>query len=410
MDTQVNSNLNNFRISDAVQEFAIQTSVSTAEFGRGTGGQVSEVTKSGTNQLHGSMFEYLRNSDLDAADFFTNKAKGTKSPLHRNQFGGTLGGPIRKNKTFIFGSFEEFRQVAPTVSLTRVPSDAERAAVTDPISRALLQFWPTANTLVGTNNFIANIGASVFDYTGLVRVDHNITDADHLTGRFIDFQGATFTPGRLPLEGGNRNTPVSRNGVLTETHVFSPKLLNEVRIGYSRNQTFITVQDAGLNAASYLQSNGQPLPGVVDGSKNVQDSGLPTVSISGGFSPLGSTTNLPKAASRTRSKSSTISRGSRRLEPASTRSASAITSAASRRGVIWIAWSADRSASLVGRISQQARSTVPASRPAARSLIGIASLGIFIGRINSRSKTISRSITDSATSILPRFSSIARTR
>jgi hypothetical protein len=293
MDTQVNGNLNNFRISDAVQEFAVQTSVSTAEFGRGTGGQVSVVSKSGTNELHGSAFEYVRNSAFDAADFFTNKARGTKNPLHRNQFGGTLGGPIRHDKTFIFGSFEEFRQVAPTVSLTRVPTDAERAQVTDPISKALLQYWPAANT-PGTNNFIANIGSTTFDYTGLVKVDHMISDRDRISGRYANYQGTTFTPGRLPLEGGNANTPVSRNGVLTEVHTFSPKLLNELRVGYSRNQTFITVQDLGLNAATVFQINGQPLSGVVDGSKNLQDSGLPTVSISGGFAPLGSTTNLPQ--------------------------------------------------------------------------------------------------------------------
>jgi hypothetical protein len=294
MDTQVNSNLNNFRISDAVQEFAVQTSVSTAEFGRGTGGQVSVVTKSGTNELHGSAFEYLRNSDFDAADFFTNKAKGAKNPLHRNQFGGTMGGPIRRNKTFIFGSFEEFRQVAPTPSLTRVPTDAERAQVTDPISKALLQFWPAPNASVGTNNFIANPGSSTFDYTGLVKVDQILGERDHISGRYANYQGTTFTPGRLPAMGGNGNTPVSRNGVLTEVHTFSPRLLNEIRVGYSRNQTFITVQDIGFNAASVFQINGQPLPGVVDGSKNIQDSGLPTVSISGGFAPLGSTTNLPQ--------------------------------------------------------------------------------------------------------------------
>jgi hypothetical protein len=294
MDTQVNSNLNNFRISDAVQEFAVQTSVSTAEFGRGTGGQVSVVTKSGSNALHGSLFEYLRNSDFDAADFFTNKAKSTKNPLHRNQFGGTVGGPIKHDKTFFFGSFEEFRQVAPTVSLTRVPSDAERAQVTDPISKALLQFWPTANTQVGSNNFIANVGATTFDYTGLIRIDHNFSEKDHLTGRFADYQGTVFTPGRLPSMGGNANTPVSRNGVLTEVHTFTPTVLNELRVGYSRNQTFITVQDIGFDASSVLRLNGQPLPGVVDGTKNIQDSGLPTVTVSGGYAPLGSTTNLPQ--------------------------------------------------------------------------------------------------------------------
>ncbi len=293
MDTQVNSNLNNFRIADAVQEFSVQTSVSTAEFGRGSGGQVSVVTKSGTNAFHGSLFEYLRNSDLDATDFFINKAGGTKTPLHRNQFGGTFGGPIKHNKTFFFASYEEFRQVAPTVSTTRVPTAAERAQVTDPISQALLKFWPSPNAS-SANNFVANVGSTTFDYTGLIRVDHDFSDRDHLTGRFADYQGATFTPGALPTEGGNGNVPVSRNGVITETHTFSPTLLNEFRLGYSRNQTFITVQDIGLNAATIFQSNGQPLAGVVDGTKNIQDSGLPTVSISGGYAPLGSTTNLPQ--------------------------------------------------------------------------------------------------------------------
>src|SRR6266852_2550879 len=182
VDTQVNSALGNFRITDAVQEFAVQTSVATAEFGRGTGGQVNIVTKSGTNQFHGTAFEYLRNSVLDAADFFTNKNRGTKNPLHRNQYGGTIGGPILKDRMFFFLSYEGFRQVAPTVSSTRVPTAAERATVTDPISKALLQFWPAANT-GGKNNFIANVGATLFDETGLAKVDYNFSEKDHLMGR-----------------------------------------------------------------------------------------------------------------------------------------------------------------------------------------------------------------------------------
>jgi hypothetical protein len=293
MDTQVNSNLNNFRIGDAVQEFSVQTSVYTAEFGRGAGGQVSVVTKSGTNQLHGTLFEYLRNSDFDATDFFINKNNSTKTPLHRNQFGGTGGGPIKRNKTFFFASYEEFRQVAPTPSSTIVPTAAQRSQVTDPISLALLKFWPMPNTS-GTVNYITNVGSTTFDYTGLIKIDHNFSDRDHLSSRFADYQGNTFTPGMLPLEGGNGNVPVSRNAVLTETHTFSPTLLNEFRAGYSRNQTFITVQDIGLNAATIFQNNGVPVPGVVDGTKNIQDSGLPTITISGGFAQLGSTSNLPQ--------------------------------------------------------------------------------------------------------------------
>src|SRR5712664_1168850 len=214
IDTQINSALGNFRITDAVQEFAVQTSVATAEFGRGTGGQVNIVTKSGTNKFHGTAFEYLRNSVLEAADFFTNKNGGTKNPLHRNQYGATLGGPILKDKLFFFLSYEGFRQIAPTVSTTRVPTDAERASVTDPISRSLLQFWPAANFTPssGSNNFIANVSASTFDETGLAKVDYNFSERDHLTARWAQYGGTVFTPGALPLLGGNANSPVSESG------------------------------------------------------------------------------------------------------------------------------------------------------------------------------------------------------
>src|SRR6266478_4545501 len=297
IDTQVNSALGNFRLTDAVQEFAVQTSVATAEFGRGTGGQVSIVTKSGSNQFHGSAFEYLRNSVLDAADFFTNKNHGTKNPLHRNQYGGTIGGPILKNKMFFFGSYEGFRQIAPHVSSTRVPSATDLASVTDPISKSLLQFWPVGNPTApaGSNNFIANVGSTTFDWTGLARVDYNFSEKDHLTARWAEYSGRTFTPGRLPLLGGNANLPVSHSDVIDYTHTFSPRLLNELRLGFSRNQTFITVQDSGFNASTiFVDSSGNPLPGVVDGSKNLLDSGLPTINVSGGFAPLGSTSNLPQ--------------------------------------------------------------------------------------------------------------------
>src|SRR5262249_13248176 len=145
VDTQINSPLNNFRVTDAVQEFAVQTSVSLAEFGRGTGGQINIVTKSGSNQFHGSAFEDFPHTKMDAADFLTNKQRGKKNILNRNQFGATTGGPIRKDRTFFFLSYEGFRQVAPTVSSTRVPTADERATVTNPISKRLLPFWPDPN-------------------------------------------------------------------------------------------------------------------------------------------------------------------------------------------------------------------------------------------------------------------------
>jgi hypothetical protein len=296
VDTQVNSALGNFRITEAVQEFAVQTSVATAEFGRGTGGQVSIVTKSGANEIHGSVFEFLRNDALDAADFFTNKLSGKKAPLHRNQYGATAGGPIIRNKTFFFGSWEGFRQVAPQVSTTRVPTDQERATVTDPISKALLPFWPAANAQAGgTNNFIWNVRATTFDNTYLGKVDHNFSGADRLSFRWAEYRGTTFTPGALPALDGNQNLPVSKSGVLNETHTFSPKMLNELRLGFSRNETFITVQDSGFDASKiFVDSTGKPLTGVVVASQNLLDSGLPTIGVSGGFAPLGSTNNLPQ--------------------------------------------------------------------------------------------------------------------
>src|SRR6266478_4752056 len=297
VDTQINSALGNFRITDAVQEFAVQTSVPTAEFVRGTGGQISIVTKSGSNQFHGSAFEFLRNDALDAADFFTNRSGGTKAPLHRNQYGATFGGPIRKDKMFFFASWEGFRQVSPQVSSTRVPTAAERATVTDPISKSILKFWPEPNAQRPgqTNNFIANVRATTFDNTYLGRIDQNFSDKDNLSFRWTDYDGTTFTPGALPSLNGNANTPVSRNAVLNETHIFSPALLNEFRFGFSRNATFITVQDMGFDASSiFVGADGKPLSGVVVAGQNMLDSGLPTITVSGGFSPLGSTNNLPQ--------------------------------------------------------------------------------------------------------------------
>src|SRR5579862_8192379 len=297
MDTQIGSALGNFRITDAVQEFAVQTSVPSAEFGRGQGAQVNIVTKSGTNQYHGSVFEYFRNSDLDAADFFTNKLRGIKNTLHRNQYGAALGGPIRKNQTFFFASWEGFRQVNPTVSSTIVPTDAQRSTVTDPISRALLQFWPSPNTPATASgiNYIANVNAATFDNTGLIKIDHNFGDNDHISARWAEYEGTAITAGVLPSLGGTTNQPISRSGVITETHTFKPTLLNEFRFGFSRNQTFITVQDSGFDASKILVgSNGQALPGVVNASQNALDSGLPTVTVAGGFAVLGTASNYPQ--------------------------------------------------------------------------------------------------------------------
>src|SRR6266850_5957026 len=293
MNTTNDVPLNNFRITDAVQEFAVQTSVALPEFGRGTGAQVNIVTKSGSNAFHGSAFEYFRNAHLDAADFFTNKLGGSKGTLNRNQFGSTLGGPIVTDRTFFFLSYEGLQQVAPQVNSTRVPTAAERATVTDPISRRLLEFWPAPNA-TGSLNYVGNVPSRASDNTGLVRIDHTFGKGDRLTGRWIEFQGATVAAGQTPLSGGQSDSPVSRSFVLAETHAFKPTFLNEIRLGYSRNQSATTAQDEGLNAATvFSDAAGKPLAGVVDGAKDPVHSGLPTILVAGGFASLGSVNSIP---------------------------------------------------------------------------------------------------------------------
>jgi hypothetical protein len=293
-DTQTNEALNLFRITDAVQEFAVQTSVAAPEYGRGSGGQVNIVTKSGSNQFHGSLFEYLRNTKLDAADFFTNKLRGPKNVLHRNQFGGTLGGPVIHDRTFFFASYEGFRQVAPAVSSTRVPTLAERGSVTDLISQRLLAYWPPANA-AGTVNFISNVRNQDSDDTGLLRVDHRIGQRDQISGRWTEYQGWSVVPGATALTGANQGPPAQRSVMLSEVHIFSTTFLNEMRLGYSRNRMERTVQDQGLNAAGiFTDASGAPLPGVVDAATDPLNSGLPTITIAGGYAALGTNPNFPQ--------------------------------------------------------------------------------------------------------------------
>lgn len=299
-DTQTNGPLNLFRITDAVQEFSVQTSAAPAEFGRGMGAQVNIVTRSGTNAVHGSAFEYLRNTSLNAADFFTNKQGGEKAALHRNQFGGTVGGPVARNRTFFFGSYEGFRQVASNVTLTLVPTAVQRAAVTDPISRRLLAYWPAANTS-GAGNYISAPRSVDTDGTGLVRVDHRVSARDQLSGRWTGFRGETEAPGATPLSGGSLGPLRQVSVALQELHTFSPAFLNEFRLGISGNSTRRAPQDQALNAATiFVDGAGVALPGVVDSARDPMNGGLPTITIGGGFAALGANANFPQGrATRT---------------------------------------------------------------------------------------------------------------
>ncbi len=140
IDPNVNGPTNSYRIADAIQELSVATSAYSAQFGRASGGEVSVVTKSGTNKFHGSVFEFFRNDDLNANNYFTNALHGVKPVLRYNQFGGSTGGPIKRNKTFFFYSFERLDEIDPGAVTAVVPTAAQKAAIADPIAanRAVL--------------------------------------------------------------------------------------------------------------------------------------------------------------------------------------------------------------------------------------------------------------------------------
>lgn len=287
-DTQTNQPLNLFRITDAVQEFSVQTSGVQPELGRGTGAQVNIVTRSGGDGFHGSVFEFFRNTVLNASDFFTNKLGGAKNPLNRNQFGATLGGPLRRGRTFFFSSWEGFYQSAPAVTSTLTPTIAQRATVTDPISRKLLDFYPLPNVAGGTL-YLANVGNLDHDHTGLVRVDHQLTPRDHATARWTEYWGFGTTPGATPLSGGNSGPSSQVSAMLDERHDFSHETTSDLRLGFSRYAVSRVPQYAGFDARTiFTGADGNPIPGVP------ANSGLPSISIAGGFASLGAGMNFPQ--------------------------------------------------------------------------------------------------------------------
>jgi hypothetical protein len=287
-DPHINGPLNLFRLSDAVQEFNVGTSIASAEVGRNSGAQVSIITKGGGNAYHGTLFYYHRNDAFDATPFFLNRAGQPKNPLRRHQFGGTVGGFIRPNKTFWFFSFDGFRQSIQDPATARVPTEAERAAVTDPVSQRLLQFWPHANTpqLLATTgkNWAGTVPDETKDETYLWRIDQNLNNNHRLTGRYAWFRGSTL--GRVgaggPFNGSSTNKPGQHSLLLQETYA-TGSLVNEFRLGYSRSRVLFQAADVAINPATiFTDAAGNPLPGYIDTRVDPLDGGLPRITI-GGF-------------------------------------------------------------------------------------------------------------------------------
>ena len=223
---------------DAVREFNVVTDTYGAEYGKRPGGQVSIVTASGTNQLHGSVYEFLRNSALDARDFFD---QGSIPQFQRNVFGGALGGPLKKNKLFLFGNYEGYRQHLGLSDVTLVPDNAARANAV-PAVVPLLSLWPVPNGPElgsGIAEAFSHPLQTVREDFGTARLDYNISNNDTLFGVYTIDDSADNTPSTNPLSLAIEQL---REQVLSleEQHVFSPAILNTARVGFSRASFFFT--------------------------------------------------------------------------------------------------------------------------------------------------------------------------
>jgi hypothetical protein len=216
---------------EAVREFNVVSDTYGANYGKRTGAQVSIITASGTNQLHGSLYEFLRNSALDARNYFD----PVQIPaFQRNDFGAALGGPLKPNKLFVFGNYEGYRQHLGLSDVTFVPDDAARASAVASV-QPLLTLWPVGTIELGSGvaEAFSNPPQQVREDFGTTRVDANISQKDLFFAVYtIDDSDAT-TPSANPYSSIYERL---REQVLSaqEQHVFSPNLLNTARIGYSR--------------------------------------------------------------------------------------------------------------------------------------------------------------------------------
>jgi len=274
-----------------VQEFKVDNSTFSAEYGQSSGAVVNIATRSGANKFHGELFEFLRNDALDARNFFT-FTSSEPPPFKRNQFGGNLGGPIVKNKIFFFFAYEGLRQRQGLPLNSLVLSDAERASATDPVIRKLIELIPRANFTdsLGTARFIGSASAPVDADQWTGDISYNLTKNDRLHGYYNIFRTEVGDPNRNgnTIPGFGHTTRLQRQILtLNETHTFGPAAVNEVRFGFNRYPGAVTT-NAPLNPADFGILNGRSEP-----------VGLPQISIAGGNLNFGGPSQFPSGRSDT---------------------------------------------------------------------------------------------------------------
>lgn len=274
---------------EAIQEFKVQTGLFDAAHGRSGGANVNLVTRSGSANFHGSVFEFFRNEKLNANSFFFNSTGIRRPVLRQNQFGGTVGGPVWKGKTFFFASYQGTRQTngvsgSTSIRLPAIPTDRSRAALgaafsgragarggvavaangsnINPVALALLNYKkadgsfliPSPQNESAGVNYAASIPATFSENQGSLAADHNVSGANKLAFRMFFADQPQYRPFPLATVPGFGVTQAFRGGnySLTDTHTFSGNLVNEARIGYSRlkgavvPETQVNVADIGM--------------------------------------------------------------------------------------------------------------------------------------------------------------------
>lgn len=238
---------NNLVSVDALQEFKIQTSTYAPEFGRTPGAQVSIITRSGTNDFTGSVFEYFRNEKLDANDWFANRNGFKRAPLRQNNFGGVLGGRIFRDKTFFFFSYEGLRLRVPQQQTFFVPSDTLRTTAA-PSLRAIVNAFPRANGALDTFNGqptgYAAYNAVYSDTQNLdatsIRIDHNITDKVNIFGRFNEAPSNAVDRLTNPSTPGT-TTVNTRTLTIGSAQTFSSSFVNDLRFNYTKYRSSLVL-------------------------------------------------------------------------------------------------------------------------------------------------------------------------
>ena len=250
---------------DAMQEFQVISSNYGAEYGHSTGGIVTMSTRAGTNHYHGTLFESLQNTAFNARNFFA----ASRAPIRLNQFGGTFGGPVRKDKTFFFATWEQTRQLTSDTIISTVPTLLDRTGAIVPPQRldrvafAALDYYPLPNrpgTLSNANNFVGSSANSLFRNILVGRLDHQFGPSDLATARYYINDSNTSNSGTygIPVSDPNADLTAVRvqSMLLAETHIFSARLSHDLRLTYLRRKFIDTRPGAGDNLAARIGLTG----------------------------------------------------------------------------------------------------------------------------------------------------------